>query len=179
MGSVSFNPSDPADSISKWPTYPYIWFQSTHHSKLSKAQMIRDGTEGTADGPGYVQYLNGGSDYTYTNCNLGNPYSAARAVRFLSVWYHCNSVLTSFIPRSTTPGRAQLLAISTAPSMELPATSTILLTGSSAGTVMANRREPAASLPLVVHNLELAKESVDGYSQYSKNNTQPFQLGCN
>lgn len=45
--------------------------------------MIRDGTEGTSQGPGYVQYLNGGSSYAYTNCNLGNPYSAARAVCYI------------------------------------------------------------------------------------------------
>lgn len=43
--------------------------------------MVEDGTEGTSQGPGYVQYLNGGSSYAYTNCNLGNPYDAARAVR--------------------------------------------------------------------------------------------------
>lgn len=34
-------------------------------------QMVSDGTEGTTQGPGYVQYLNGGSSYTYTQCPLG------------------------------------------------------------------------------------------------------------
>ncbi|KAF8323959.1 hypothetical protein DL93DRAFT_2070113 [Clavulina sp. PMI_390] len=49
------------------------------NSAASILQMVRDGTEGTSQGPGYVQYLDGGSAYAYTNCNLGNPYDAARA----------------------------------------------------------------------------------------------------
>jgi len=57
-GSVSYNPSNSQASIN---------------------QMVTDGVEGTTQGPGYVQYLNGGSAYTYTHCASGNPYAAARA----------------------------------------------------------------------------------------------------
>ncbi|KAF8306418.1 hypothetical protein DL93DRAFT_218093 [Clavulina sp. PMI_390] len=49
------------------------------NSAASILQMVRDGTEGTSQGPGYVQYLDGGSAYAYTNCPLNNPYGAARA----------------------------------------------------------------------------------------------------
>jgi len=132
------------------------------------AQMIRDGTEGTNSGPGYVQYLNGGSSYAYTNCNLGNPYSAARAVRI--IFFHPHSLTKNIIIDfnayiyleklyihiySTTPVPARPLVTSTAPSTELPATSTTSPTDFLAGTVTVSPRVNAASLPLGALKLEM------------------------
>jgi hypothetical protein len=55
-GSISFNPADAANSIE---------------------QMIRDGVEGTASGPGLVGYLNGGGIISWIqHTSLGNPYLA-------------------------------------------------------------------------------------------------------
>ncbi|KZF25135.1 hypothetical protein L228DRAFT_243927 [Xylona heveae TC161] len=56
-GSVSFDPSDSLGSIT---------------------QMIRDGTQGTAQGPGLVQWLNSDSETSYAGNTDGSPYNAVR-----------------------------------------------------------------------------------------------------
>lgn len=56
-GSVSFNPNDLKGSI---------------------LQMVRDGTQGTDVGPGYVQWISQNSQTQYAGSTQGNPYQAAR-----------------------------------------------------------------------------------------------------
>lgn len=56
-GSVSFNPNDRDGSI---------------------LQMVRDGTQGTSVGPGYVQWITQNSQTAYAGATQGNPYQAAR-----------------------------------------------------------------------------------------------------
>ena len=113
--------------------------------------MVRDGTEGTSQGPGYVQYLDGGSAYAYTNCNLGNPYDAARAVRLsILVPPSEGSCSTCRSSHSTTLARAPLAVTFTAPATALHPTSTMSPTALSAGTATAPLKAPVASLPLGV-----------------------------
>lgn len=41
-------------------------------------QMVRDGTQGTSQGPGYVQWISQNSETSYTGDTEGNVYQAAR-----------------------------------------------------------------------------------------------------
>lgn len=56
-GSVSYDPNNMAASI---------------------LQMVRDGTQGTSQGPGYVQWISQNSETSYAGPTQGNPYQAAR-----------------------------------------------------------------------------------------------------
>ena len=56
-GSVSYDPNNMAASI---------------------LQMVRDGTQGTASGPGYVQWISQNSQTMYAGDTEGNVYQAAR-----------------------------------------------------------------------------------------------------
>ena len=56
-GSVSYDPNNMAASI---------------------LQMVRDGTEGTTQGPGYVQWISQNDQTEYAGDTEGNPYQAAR-----------------------------------------------------------------------------------------------------
>lgn len=55
-GSKSYNPGN-----------------SIADSQASITGMVRDGTEKTSQGVGYVLYLNGDSSISYTGCPAGNP----------------------------------------------------------------------------------------------------------
>jgi hypothetical protein len=56
-GSVSYDPNNMVASI---------------------LQMVRDGTQGTSEGPGYVQWISQNGWTSYAGDTQGNPYQAAR-----------------------------------------------------------------------------------------------------
>jgi len=50
-----------------------------NNSQSSITQMVRDGTQGTSQGPGLVQWFNGDSSTSYAGSTDGNPFNVVRA----------------------------------------------------------------------------------------------------